>query len=28
VNFDYYKINKHHFNVDTKVYTVNMEYRF
>jgi len=28
VNFDYYKINKHHFNVDTKIYTVNVEYRF
>jgi len=28
VNFDYYKINMHHFNVDTKIYTVNVEYRF
>jgi opacity protein-like surface antigen len=28
VNFDYYKINKDHFEVGTKVYTVNVEYRF
>ncbi|HVX06065.1 MAG TPA: outer membrane beta-barrel protein [Rhodanobacteraceae bacterium] len=28
VNFDYYKINKDHFNIDTKMYSVNAEYRF
>jgi hypothetical protein len=28
VNFDYYKIDKDHFEVGTKVYTVNVEYRF
>src|SRR5579875_629933 len=25
VNFDYYKLNKHHFNVDTKLYSVIAE---
>ncbi|MGH8234459.1 MAG: outer membrane beta-barrel protein [Rhodanobacteraceae bacterium] len=28
VNFDYYKINKHHVNIDTKLYSVTAEYRF
>ncbi|TAN07965.1 MAG: porin family protein [Rhodanobacteraceae bacterium] len=28
VNFDYYKINKHHLNIDTKMYSVTAEYRF
>ena len=28
VNFDYYKINKDHVNVDTKLYSVTAEYRF
>ena len=28
VNFDYYKINKHGYNINSKVYSVNMEYRF
>lgn len=28
VNFDYYKINKHHVNINTKVYSVTAEYRF
>ncbi len=28
VNFDYYNINKHHVNIDTKMYSVNAEYRF
>lgn len=28
VNFDYYKINKHGYDIGTKVYSVNMEYRF
>lgn len=27
-NFDYYKINKHHLNIDTKLYSVTAEYRF
>jgi hypothetical protein len=28
VNFDYYNINKHHANIDTKLYSVTAEYRF
>lgn len=28
VNFDYYNINKHHVNIDTKLYSVTAEYRF
>lgn len=28
VNFDYYKLNKQHVNVDTKTYSVTAEYRF
>ena len=28
VNFDYYKINKYHVNINTKVYSVTAEYRF
>lgn len=28
VNFDYYKLNKDHFNVDTRIYSVTAEYRF
>ncbi|MGH8183518.1 MAG: outer membrane beta-barrel protein [Rhodanobacteraceae bacterium] len=28
VNFDYYKMSKHHLNIDTKVYSVTAEYRF
>jgi hypothetical protein len=28
VNFDYYKINKHHVNIGTKLYSVTAEYRF
>ena len=28
VNFDYYQMNKHHLNIDTKLYSVTTEYRF
>ena len=28
VNFDYYQIKKDGFDVDTKVYSANLEYRF
>ncbi len=28
VNFDYYKINKYHVNIGTKIYSANVEYRF
>lgn len=28
VNFDYYKVNKDHVNVDSKLYSATLEYRF